>query len=253
MINTKLLSSVVIALAISFISMGPAQADEHDDLIKAAVDNPARAEANSVRDAARMPDQVIKFMGVNQGDTVLDMVSNGGYYAEILAGVVGDNGRVIAHMFPNAGMDPDNAYAAKIRTADHMQNVVPIYASFNDLDVKENTLDYVFLIQNFHDFYFDRFNVDRDRILAMYRKALKPGGVMAVIDHHAGDGAPSTTGTTVHRIDPAIVKRDMASAGFELEGELAILLNDTDDKSKLVFDDSVRGKTSRFIFKFKNP
>jgi len=253
MIKTKLLSSAVLVLAIGFVSMGSAQADEHDDLIKAAVDNPARAEANSVRDAARMPDQVIKFMGVNQGDTVLDMVSNGGYYAEILAGVVGDDGRVIAHMFQNAGMDPDNAYAAKIRTADHMQNVVPIYASFNDLDVKENTLDYVFLIQNFHDFYFDRFGVDVEKMLAMYKKALKPGGVMAVIDHHAGDGAPSTTGTTVHRIDPAIVKRDMAAAGFELEGELNVLINDTDDKSKSVFDDSVRGKTSRFILKFTNP
>jgi len=250
---SKIIKNTLVCLAFSFLFSGSVLAQSYDEIVDAAVANPNRAEANSVRDSLRMPGEVIKFMGVEPGDTVLDMVSAGGFYAEILAGVVGDEGRVIAHGFANAGMDPDNAYAKYIRDTPHMSNVVPIYASFNDLDLKENTLDYVFLIQNFHDFYFDRFGVDVERILGMYRKALKPGGVMAVIDHHAGDGAPSTSGTTVHRIDPAVVKKDMAAAGFELEGELGILLNDSDDPSKLVFDPSVRGKTSRFILKFTNP
>ena len=250
---SNMLKTTLVLLSFSFISGNQVHAQSLDAIVDAAVNNPARAETNSVRDPLRMPGDVIKFMGVKPGDTVLDMVSNGGYYAEILAGVVGDEGRVIAHMFENAGMDPDQAYAKYIRDNEHMNNVVPIYASFNTLDLKENTLDYVFLIQNFHDFYFDRFDVDVDRILAMYRKALKPGGVMAVIDHHAGDGAPSTSGNTVHRIDPAIVKRDMEKAGFELVGGLDILLNDTDDPSKSVFDESVRGKTSRFVLKFSNP
>lgn len=243
----------LICAALEMLAFGPSYAQNIDDIIKSAMDNPARAEANSSRDAARMPDQVIKFMGVMPGDTVLDMVSNGGFYAEILAGVVGNEGRVIAHMFPANGMDPDDAYSATIRNADHMRNVVPIYASFNSLELKENTLDYVFLIQNFHDFYFDRFNVDVDRILAMYRKALKPGGIMAIIDHQAEEGAPATTGTTVHRIDAAFVKSRMAEAGYKLEGELDILKNTTDDPSVSVFDPSVRGKTSRFILKFSNP
>lgn len=249
----NMLKTALSFLTASFLISGPLQAQNIDEVIKAAMDNPARAESNSSRDAARMPGKVIKFMGVMPGDTVVDMVSNGGFYAEILAGVVGDDGRVIAHMFEGPGMDPDNAYAAKIRSADHMQNVVPIYASFNSLDLKENTLDYVFLIQNFHDFYFDRFNVDKDRILAMYKKALKPGGVMAIIDHQAEDGAPSTSGTSVHRIDAAIVKRDMEEAGFKFEGELDILMNSTDDPTKSVFDEAVRGKTSRFILKYSNP
>lgn len=251
--KSKTLNSTILCVVLSFLPLSVTQADEYDDLIKAAVENPARAESNSSRDAARHPGEVIKFMEVKPGMTVLDMVSNGGYYAEILAGVVGDDGRVIAHMFAGAGMDPDNAYAKYIRDSDHMSNVVPIYADFNTLELKENTLDRIFLIQNFHDFYFDRFNVDVERILGAFKKALKPGGVVAIIDHDAGAGAPSTSGTTVHRIDPAIVKRDMAKAGFILEGESAILLNDTDNKSVSVFDDSVRGKTSRFILRFKNP
>lgn len=247
------LKILLFCITASFFSTSTTFAQMNAALVDAAVNNPARKEANSSRDAMRMPGDVVKFMGVDAGDTVLDMVSNGGYYTEILAGVVGNNGRVISHMFEGSGMDPDNEYAKYIRDSAHMSNVVPIYASFNSLDVKENTLDYVFLIQNFHDFYFDRFDVDVERILAMYRKALKPGGVMAIIDHQAEAGSPSTTGTTLHRIDSAIVVRDMAKAGFTFEGELDILQNNTDDKTKSVFDEAVRGKTSRFVMKFKNP
>ena len=247
---SKLLAAL---LAAGFLTSSPLQAQNIDNVIQAAMDNPARMASNRERDELRKPDEVIKFMGVKPGDTVLDMVSNGGFYAEILAGVVGEDGRVLAQMFPNAGMDPDNEYRKYIRNSDHMSNVVPVFASFNSLDLGENTLDSVFLIQNFHDFYFDRFDTDVDRILAMYRKALKPGGIMAVIDHQAVVGAPSTTGTTVHRIDEAIAKSVLQDAGFELVGELDVLKNDTDDPSKSVFDPSVRGKTSRFILKFRNP
>ena len=87
--KSQLIKTACLFIAVSLLPMATAQADDYDDLIKMAVDNPARAEANSVRDPLRMPGEVIKFMGVKPGDTVLDMVSNGGYYAEILAGVVG--------------------------------------------------------------------------------------------------------------------------------------------------------------------
>ena len=254
--KSNMIKAVIVCVTFSFLPISIAQAGDYDDLIKAAVNNPARAETNSSRDAARKPGEVIKFMGVKPGMTVLDMVSNGGFYAEILAGVVGNEGRVIAHTFARNGMNPDFAYAKTIRDSEHMANVVPIYADFDALDIKENTLDRIFIVQNYHDLYFDRVGYgvdDVQSVLVMLRKGLKPGGIMAVIDHDANKGAPSSTGTTLHRISSDIVKSDMAKAGFELDGNLDILLNDTDDKTKGVFDPAVRGKTSRFILRFKNP
>ena len=254
--KSNMIKAVIVCITFSFLPISIAQAGDYDDLIKAAVNNPARAETNSSRDAARKPGEVIKFMGVKPGMTVLDMVSNGGFYAEILAGVVGNEGRVIAHTFARNGMNPDFAYAKTIRDSEHMANVVPIYADFDALDIKENTLDRIFIVQNYHDLYFDRVGYgvdDVQSVLVMLRKGLKPGGIMAVIDHDANKGAPSSTGTTLHRISSDIVKSDMAKAGFELDGNLDILLNDTDDKTKGVFDPAVRDKTSRFILRFKNP
>ena len=251
--KAKYLNSLAAGLALCILPLTALQADDYDDLIKAAVDNPARLETNSSRDVLRKPAEVIKFMGVKPGMTVLDVIALGGYYTEILAGVVGKEGRVISHVFADSGMDPDYAFAAHIRNSRHLDNVVPIYADFKDLELKENSLDQIFLIQNFHDLYFERFDVDVDAKLAMFRMALKPGGTLAVIDHVAVDDAPSSSGNTIHRISPVLTKRVLEEAGFILEAESDVLLNDTDDPSVMVFAPAVRGKTSRFIHRYSNP
>lgn len=251
--NARNLQKIFIIVYCWAAALVPATAQQYDDEIDAAVANSARAESNKNRDALRKPAQVIKFMGTEPGMTVLDMYADGSYYTEILAGLVGESGRVISHLFPEAGMDPDNRTTTYIRTSDHMKNVVPIFADINDLDLKENSIDQLYIIQFYHDFYFKPLDVDLDRILSLYKKILKPGGVVAIVDHEAVKGSPSSVGDTLHRIDPDIVISDMTKAGFSYEGILDILLNDTDDKSISVFDDAVRGKTSRFILKFTNP
>tara|TARA_B110000438_G_scaffold168616_1_gene161172 strand:- start:1941 stop:2126 length:186 start_codon:yes stop_codon:yes gene_type:complete len=55
-----------------------ASADTYDDIISEALNNPARAANNAARDESRKPGEIIKFMDVQPGMTVLDMVSNGG-------------------------------------------------------------------------------------------------------------------------------------------------------------------------------
>ena len=229
------------------------QADQYDDLVQAALDEPGRLERNSSRDEARKPAEVIRFFGVQPGMTVLDVLATGGYYTEILAGVVGDSGRVISHEMAAEGMDPDYYFAAHIRNSPHLDNVVPIYADLKDLDLKENSLDQVFLIQNFHDLWFDDYAVDPDKTLAVFRKALKPGGTLAVIDHVAEDSAPTSVGNSIHRISPTLTKQILEEAGFVFEAESDILLNLSDDITRNVFSRDLRGNTSRFIHRYRNP
>ena len=57
----------------------------------------------------------------------------------------------------------------------------------------------------------------------------------------------------VHRIDPEVVKADFKRAGFELVAESDLLRNPADDHNLLVFDPKIRGKTDRFVFKFRKP
>ena len=82
---------------------------------------------------------------------------------------------------------------------------------------------------------------------------MKPGATLGLIDHVAAPGWPAETGGTLHRIDPEIVKRDLAAAGFVLEAESDVLRNPADDLGKGVFDAAVRGKTDRFALRFRRP
>jgi predicted methyltransferase len=95
--------------------------------------------------------------------------------------------------------------------------------------------------------------IDGPVFLAELKKGLKPGGIVGVIDHSAEAGAGSETGSTVHRIDPAIVIADMQAAGFELEAGSDLLRNPDDDLSKVVFAPEVRGRTDRFVLRFRKP
>ncbi len=84
-------------------------------------------------------------------------------------------------------------------------------------------------------------------------EGLKPGGTLGVVDHAAAAGSPSSTGSTLHRIDPAYVVNELEAAGFEFAGESDVLHNLEDDLSKNVFDPEIRGKTHRFVMRFSKP
>ena len=79
---------------------------------------------------------------------------------------------------------------------------------------------------------------------------LKPGGVFIVLDHAASAGTPVDPQDKLHRIDPAIIKADVLTAGFKFEGESKVLANPADDHTKAVFDPSLRGRIRSTAPKF---
>ena len=82
-----------------------------------------------------------------------------------------------------------------------------------------------------------------------------------MLDHVAAPGVPApatlkpgqTVTNTLHRIDPAVVKKEVEAAGFKFEGESKVLANPADDHTKNVFDPSIRHKTDQFVYKFRKP
>jgi predicted methyltransferase len=58
---------------------------------------------------------------------------------------------------------------------------------------------------------------------------------------------------TLHRIDPASVRKEIEAAGFVFEAQIDDLKNLNDDHSRSVFDPSIRGKTDQFVYKFRKP
>ena len=98
----------------------------------------------------------------------------------------------------------------------------------------------------------DGIGVWHGALLASLRVALKPGGVVGVVDHYATAGRdPFESVMAVHRIDIDVVRRDFIAAGLESDGESAVLRNPSDDYSRSVFDTAVAGRTDRFVLRFR--
>ena len=233
-------------------------AHENENAIyAAAVANEARPEGDRARDAGRKPAQVLEFLGIKPGMTVLDMFSGGGYYTEIIAHLVGDNGHVIAQSneayMRFAGEEFENRYLGG-----RLENAEVLMAENNELSLSPDSVDAITLILSFHDLYYDAPDAgwpafDIPALLAELYNGLKTGGIVGVVDHAAAAGAPSETGVTTHRIDPAIVIEEMTAAGFVLDGQSDLLRNPDDDYDVSVFSEAVRGTTDRFLLRFRKP
>ncbi len=253
-----------VVLALILAACGPESpqtvVDEHDSrsgdgaIYADAVANPARSDADRERDAGRKPAQVLEFMRIEPGMTILDMFSGGGYYSEILSYVVGENGSVLAHSneaYLTFVGDEFNARHADGR----LPNVDVLMAENNELELAADQFDAILLILAYHDIFYVAPQrgwpkINSEKMLAELFKSLKPGGIVGIVDHFAEAGAPRETGGTVHRIDPGIVIADMLAAGFKLDAKSDLLRNMNDDYSKIVFDPELRGKTDRFVLRF---
>jgi predicted methyltransferase len=218
--------------------------------IVAAVAASTRPEADRARDAARKPAEMLAFAGITPGQRVADFIPGGGYFTRILAEAVGPSGRVFA-LIPPAGAESTGPNPV-LAIAEQHANVSVVQQSFTTLTVPE-PMDVIFTAQNYHDLHLKRFNLDWAQVNRQIFAALKPGGVYLVIDHTARAGSDVSVADTLHRIDPAIVKRELEAAGFVLDGESSALRNPADTLLLGVFDPAIRGSTDQFVLRFRRP
>ncbi len=224
----------------------------------AALAAPGRPADDIKLDEGRMPAAVLAFEGLKTGDQVADIMAGKGYYTEIMARAVGAKGHVTAYDPEQfvAG-DPKDAAtwdALKAREA----NVTRIVYPFDKFAGPASAYDFVMIHLDYHDLYWvsEKLKVpktDPAAFLAALYKSVKPGGTVAVIDHVGLPGDTRATVDKLHRIDPEVVKADFMKAGFVLDGTSDVLRNTSDDHTALVFAPAVRGKTDRFVFRFKRP
>jgi predicted methyltransferase len=222
--------------------------------ITAAVADPSRPDADRKRDADRKPAESIAFAGMKPGQRVVDMIPGKGYFTKIFSKVVGPTGWVYVY-FPSdidAIYKKNNLVMPPPADPDY-PNVSSIHAPMAQFLVPEK-VDLVWTSQNYHDLH-DKFfgPVDVAAANKAIFAALKPGGVFIVLDHVAEAGSGLRDTDTLHRIDPAEVKKEVEAAGFVFAGESKVLHNPDDNHTLKVFDASLRGKTDQFIFKFRKP
>ena len=246
--------SITAAVALA-LAAAPASSAPASPIAAAVANSSARSPDNVKLDESRKPAEVLKFLGLKPGMRVSDPFGGNLYWAEITAPIVGPKGRVIiwqpTQFYRQKTYDNYTAFKAK------QPNVWMRVSPFEAPDLGAG-YDFMLINLDYHDVYWENakngiVRMDPDQWLKTVYAAMKPGAVVGVIDHVANPGDTRATVEKYHRIDPATVKADFKRAGFRLEAESDMLRNPADDHSLNVFDPKIRGKTDRFVFKFRKP
>lgn len=270
-----LLTSFLLALcSMKQIAIAQSELD-----LSAAMSNSARPEADKARDAARRPEQVLEFIGIKPGMTVIDIIAGGGYYTELLAAAVADDGKVVSHNFEWGLQFRQGASAQAIKEkAERYPNIVKLVAELAPMQPPESlwsrvnpapwpvdlgpyetdpepywgTLDAAFLGLNLHDAYiWDEDDQDSAvKLLSSIFRLLKPGGVLGVTEHRGMNGQDNHT---LHRLTDEKAKQFLTEAGFVIEAESDILANPDDDHTKNIFDQSLGRNTDRMLIRARKP
>ena len=226
MFNKK--NMMLVTLLLFVISCGNNKELQIDEIINAAVKNPLRKIENTEKDHLNKPVEILKFAELSSDMNVLNLSPVDEFYNELLNNVINED-----------------------------KNGLVIDAGIDNLNSNKNSLDRVFMIESYHKLYSDFSEPKIDAVqkfLKEVRHALKPGGLVIVIDHDAEKGSSIATASSINRLSDEIVMSDMKNAGFEFVDNIHILKDDwEDDLTISAFDPSVIGSTSRFVHKYRSP
>ena len=246
----KLLLGSLLAFAVPAFIV-PAHAA--DPAIEKSIASPERTADDRERDAREKPAEVLAFAGVKPGMVVADVFSAGGYYTELLSGVVGPTGKVLAiNNVPYANYSKDDRKARF--TEGRLKNVEPrlIEASWFNMP----KVDLAIIVMAYHDTYWiDEKSgwpeINNDGFIESLKRMIKPGGKLLIIDHNAAPGTGKEAAGKLHRLNEDWAKKSLVAHGFVFEKAYDGLRNPKDQLDKTVFDPAVQGKTDRYVHLYR--
>tara|TARA_B100001063_G_C16678726_1_gene510547 strand:- start:163 stop:933 length:771 start_codon:yes stop_codon:yes gene_type:complete len=154
----------------------------HD--LEAAINSSDRDSKNITRDEYRHPYETLSFFGIESNMRVVELSPGGGWYTEILANYLHDPGMLIAAHFDK---DSERAYFKRGRANfEKKMSSSSMYDNVEIVDLSSNlaepeSVDAVLTFRNLHNW----LGPQIDLIFINSYKALKPGGVMGVVEHRA--------------------------------------------------------------------
>jgi predicted methyltransferase len=243
MFSAKTFLTAIAATLFSF-SM-PSFAALTDAQAQAIVNDPNRT-ADAELDLRRHPAQLLIFTGVEPGMRVGDFDAGGAWTTELLGRAVGSEGVIYSRANPN------RLEALQQRLAlPGLEHAVAVGHDMTSAFPPEATdLDLVIGLFAFHHLVM-RPEDERAAAYANVMGALKPGGYFIVSDTQALEGAPASTGGTLHRMDPGLMRSELESAGFVFVEASNILQNPNDPLDIATRD--VEGVASGFLHKYMKP
>lgn len=232
-----------------------------------------RSDANRARDQYRHPRETLLFFGLRPTQTVVEILPIGGWYTEIIAPLVRDNGRYIAAMPPVAEGNANGEYSRKAyldllaRAPGHLNRVTVVdFDPRQERMVADATADLVVTFRNTHNWMGG--GQAEAAFQQMYR-ALKPGGTLGVVEHRGNEATPQDPRARSGYVNQSYAIRLIQGVGFKLVATSEINANPKDTRDyaggvwtlppTLAAGDVDRakylaiGESDRFTLKFVKP
>lgn len=194
-----------------------------------------RSDKNKARDEYRNPQQTLHFFGIEKNMTVVELWPGGGWYTEILAPMLADEGQFVAAHFPE-GTDVKYfnkylpKYKTKISTTPELAKtkVTGFHPKHNLEMAPANSADAVLTFRNLHNFYMNGDEALKVTLESAF-KALKPGGILGVVDHKLPESLDAEKYRQSGYIKQSVVEKAAKAAGFKLVASSDINANPLDN------------------------
>ena len=264
---SMLLISMFCSVALAVEAVTPVSVSE--EILK----GPDRTQKFAARDIYRHPAETLAFFEVNPDMTVVEIWPGGGWYTEILAPHLSKGKLYAAHFAEDSGLkyflDSRRAFAEKLKAYPDLYQIV-VLSEFspkeNRLGVPDGSADRVLTFRNVHNWLRTK---NEAAAFSLFFKALKPGGVLGVVEHRAKPGTEWEDMKTSGYMTEAYVIELAEQAGFILEASSDINANSQDTtihpKGVWTLPPSLRlkdkdrekyvaiGESDRMTLRFKKP
>ena len=277
--GSSLAAIVLAALSVALSLDAIAQTDAATSAaLDAALAAPHRSERNKARDQFRHPKETLTFFGLRRDMTVVEIWPGGGWYTEVLAPVLKGKGKLYEAQYgANAPFDYQRQEIAALQDKAKKNPGVFGEVQFtalwppNELTIAPaGTADLVLTFRNVHNWLAPQYKQDPAKMFGAFFTALKPGGILGVVDHRWPDAKTEDPKAANGYVSEERVISLAKAAGFELVGRSDVNRNpkDTHDHKNGVWtlppdlsvpagEDKQKyldiGESDRLTLKFRKP
>jgi Predicted methyltransferase len=231
--RTTLLAAAIAMLA-GCVSMGGTSREETAAALERILAGDHRSAENKARDVYRHPKETLLFFGIRPEMRVVEVWPGAGWYTEIIAPLVKGSGRYYAAQYvPN----PESRYVSrlleeydrKLRSRPDLYGevIVTAFGPRNTELAPPESVDMILTFRNIHNWMAEDWA--SEAFAAMYR-ALKPGGVLGVVEHRGDPSKPQDPRAKSGYVNEDYAIELIERAGFRLVAKSEVNANPRDTK-----------------------
>ena len=222
---SRLAILAMIAVAAPVAAQAPSPA------LRAAIAAPDRPGDERARDVYRHPAETLAFFGVAPGQTVVEYSPGGGWYTHVLMPLLAERGTYVAAVGAGAKAQEAGRKLVAAGPGAARAQVTAFDLVGSRMLAAPGSADRVLTFRNIHNMLMAKTGTPDGSAPAFFaaaHAALKPGGVLGVVEHRLPEDRPDAAQLTSGYVKRSTVIRLATAAGFRLAGESAVNANPKD-------------------------